>query len=217
MLEFWNRSITQVSSLDGSVGGPGPAGGPNLARNGTLLWGTAPSTFAYAVEDWPCVDFAGPTVASHQFYAGGRLNTWNLVRLTQPNRLHSDCTGVYPDGWTGANDSAYFRFSGPAGWLRIVYSRRDWSGPSDPSPVHFLLGRLVINANHQPILGRLTRQANGTIDSRQTKVEWLRVPAGPFAVHFVVDNKFVPAQLDPTTGDRRLLGAEVSYGFVRRR
>jgi hypothetical protein len=48
-------------------------------------------------------------------------------------------------------------------------------------------------------------------------VEWLRVPAGPFAVHFVVDKKFVPADLDPSTGDRRLLGAEVSYSFVRRR
>ena len=37
MLEFWNRSIVTVGSLDGSVGGPGPAGSPNLAANGTHL------------------------------------------------------------------------------------------------------------------------------------------------------------------------------------
>jgi hypothetical protein len=217
LLEFWNRSIVRVSSLDGTVGGPGPAGGPNLAADGGLTWGDAPSRYDFAVEDWPCVDFAGPTVATHLFHAGGRLRVWKLVRLTQPNRLRAECSGIYPDGWSGAGDSAYFRFGGPAGWLRIVYSRRDWSGRSGPSPVHFLLGSLVIDPNAQPILGHVTRQATSTIDSRQTKVEWLRVPRGRFAVHVVVDRKFVPAEFDRSSGDVRLLGAQVSYRFYRTR
>jgi len=217
LLEFWNRSITRVSSLDGTVGGPGPAGGPNLGHDGTILWGDTPSQYAFAVEDWPCVDLAGTPVATHRFRAGGKLKVWHLVSLTHPNRLRAECTGIYPDGWSGANDSAYFRFAGPAGWLRIVYSRRAWHGKTGPSPVHFLLGKLVINANAEPILGRVTRQANGTIDSEQTKVAWLPVPAGRFAVHVVVDRKFVPAQYEPALGDVRLLGAEVSYRFFRRR
>jgi hypothetical protein len=217
MLEFWNRSITRVSSLDGTVGGPGPAGGPNLVRDGTLLWGETASRYDFAVEDWPCVDLAGKTVAVHSFRAGGQLKLWHLVSLTQPNRLRSECSGVYPDGWTGASDSAYFRFSGPAGWLRITYSRLNASGPTGVSPVHFLLGRLVIDEHHEPILGRVTTQADGTIDSGQTKVQWLRVPAGPFALHFVVDSKFVPADIDPSSTDGRVLGAQVLYGFVRNR
>ena len=215
LLEFWNRSISRVSSLDGTVEGPGPAGGPNLAHRGALLWGTEPSRYEFGVEDWPCVDLAGKTIATHFFRAGGRLRVWHLVDLALPNRLRAECTGIYPDGWTGAGDSAYFRFAGPAGRLRIVYSRRDWSGRTGPSPVHFLLGKLVVNANHEPILGRVTRQVDSTIDSQQTKVESIRVPAGPFAVHVVVDNKFVPHDADPSSTDTRTLGAEVSYSFVR--
>jgi len=217
LLEFWNRSITRVSSLDGTVDGPGPAGGPNLAKDGAILWGSAASQYEFAVEDWPCVDFAGKTVTNHRFRAGGLLKVWRLVQLARPNRLRAECSGIYPDGWSGSSDTAYFRFSGPPGWLRIVYSRRNWNGATGPSPVHFLLGKLVINANEQPILGAVTRQADRTIDSGQTKVEWLRVPAGGFAVHVVVDRKFVPAEFDPASQDARLLGAEVSYRFVRRR
>jgi hypothetical protein len=211
LLEFWNRSIVRVSSLDGTVAGPGPSGGPDLRRNGTLVWGGQSSQYPYAVEDVPCVDFAGAPVASHRFRAGGRLQTWQLVRLTHPNRLRSMCTGVYPDGWTGAGDSAYFRFSGPGGRLRIVYSRRNWSYPSGPSTVTFLVGKLVINDNNQPILGRITEQSEGTIDSGQTKAAWLRVPAGGFAVHVVVAKKFIPQDYNPLDGDKRELGAEVTY------
>lgn len=217
LLEFWNRSIGRVSSLDGSLDGPGPAGGPNLARNGTLFWGDDPqatdSQYDYAVADLPCIEFAGDPLKSHPYAAGGRVRTWELVRLTHPNRLLSDCTGIYPDDWTGSSDSAYFRYSGPAGWLRIVYSRRDWGFASGPSPVHILLGKLVVNSNHQPILGKVSRTINSKIDSTQTKVAWLHVPAGGFAVHVVADKKVVPADYSASSGDRRELGVELTYHF----
>ncbi len=121
------------------------------------------------------------------------------------------CTGVWPDGWSGEHDSAFFRFSGPAGWLRIVYSRRDWGYPSGPTPVKFLLGTLVINANQQPIYGRTITRASSTLDSKQTKVEWLPVPNGGFVLQFNVDRKIVPHAFNPATGDTRALGAEVTY------
>jgi hypothetical protein len=217
LLEFWNRSVARVSSLDGSLDGPGPAGGPNVSADGTLFWGPDPQTSAsgydYGIEDLPCIELAGDPVTSHPYAAGGRVRTWKLVRLTRPNRLLSDCTGIYPDGWTGSSDSAYFRYAGPAGWLRVVYSRRDWGFASGPSPVHILLGKLVINANHQPILGKISTTLDSTIDSTQTKVAWLHVPAGGFAVHVVADKKVVPADYNPSSGDRRELGVELTYHF----
>jgi hypothetical protein len=215
LLEFWNRSIVTVSSLDGSVAGPGPSGGPNLAADGRLAWNRQ---YDYAVQDWPCVDFVGKRLAVHAYSAGGGTRIWHLIGLTKPNRLRSMCTGLYPDGWTGANDGAYFRFSeGKPGWLRVAVSRRDWNGPSDPSPVHLLVGKLVINANHQPVLGRLTNSLDTTIDRRQTKVCWIQTPAARFAAHLVVDKKFVPSEVLPRIGDTRTLGAKTTFTFFRER
>jgi hypothetical protein len=223
MLEFWNRSIERVTSLDGSVQGPGPAGGPNLDRKGTLLWGDGNPTYDYAVEDlcipvlpgesqWPCVDLLGTPAGSHTYTAGGTLRReWRLVRLAHPNRLKAMATGIAADGWTGPSDSAYFRFAGTERWLRVVVSRRAWGGASGPSPVHVILGTLTINSNEQPILSRVTKQVDTSIDSTQTQIVWLRVPAGPFAVHVVVDKKFVPNDYPPHSGDVRQLGAEVEY------
>jgi hypothetical protein len=214
LLEFWNRSITTVSSIDGSVVGPGPAGGPNLTADGKLAWD---QQFAYAVEDWPCVDFAGALRTEHPYSAGGTTRIWRLISLTTPNRLRSMCTGLYADGWSGANDAAYFRFAGgKPGWLHVVVSRRDWDGPSDPSPVHLLVGKLVINANHQPILGRLTETVDTTIDSTQTRDCWIRTPSGRFAAHVVVDRKFVPNDV-LHNGDARTLGAQTSFSYVSER
>src|SRR5205814_858038 len=69
LLEFWNRSITAVSSIDASLKGPGPSGAPNLTAHGKLYWTHDPSnparTFVYGVEDWPCIDLAGRDVAHH--------------------------------------------------------------------------------------------------------------------------------------------------------
>jgi hypothetical protein len=210
LVEFWNRSIVKVSSFDGSVGGPGPSGGPDLTANGTLL---SDRQYPFAVEDWPCVDFAGVQRKAHAYSGGGTTRIWHLVELTQPNRLRSVCSGLYADGWTGANDGAYFRFTGgKPGWLRILVSRRHWNGSSEPSPVHLIVGKLVINANHQPILGRVTKTVNLTIHNTETKVCWIRTPSARFAAHVVVDKKFVPGN-----GDLRSLGAETSFGFFSER
>jgi hypothetical protein len=216
-LEFWNRSITGVSSLDGSLGGPGPAGGPNRLLNGTLYSGSVPSRglwqYDYGVEDLPCVDFAGTTIKEHAYEAGARAHVWRLVALTHPNRLVSDCTGIYADGWSGQNGTTYERFSGPAGWLRITYSRRDWGYKSGPSPVHILLRGMAI-VNKQPAPTKVLGRIDTSIDSTQTKVAWLRIPRGPSIVQVLVTKLFEPAQYIPGSGDRRELGAEISYRFL---
>ena len=223
MLEFWNKSIVSATSLDGTIHGPGPAGSPNVTTAGTLYWTADPADlgrqFDYVVEAEPCIDFAGARVGTHSYLAADHIRVWSLVRLAHPNRLRSECTGISPDGWTGPPGSAYYRFSsGQGGWLRIDISRRDWSGPTPPSPVHVIVGTLGTEYR-QPALGRVTRQINLTVASGQTLSPiWVRAPGARFAVRVVVDDLFVPCQLEPTVShDCRQLGAEVSYRFVRSR
>lgn len=220
-MEFWNRSIERVGSLDGTIQGPGPAGGPNFLADGFAFWTVDPNNpgaqYDYAVEEWPCVDFAGTLVQKHFYSAGGQAGggQWRLVKLTQPNRMRAMCTGVSPDGWTGPGDSGYYRFSqGARGRMEITISRAKWGGASAKSPVRILIGTLKIDANHQPELDRVTAQKTITIDRLETKTVRIETPGPRFAVRVIVDRKFVPNDLDPSNSDRRQLGAQVSYRFV---
>jgi hypothetical protein len=218
LLEFWNRSIVRVSSMDGSLIGPGPSGSPNVKRNGVVYWQNDPNAptpqYAYAVEEAPCVDFAGPPVGSHPYRAGAQTKTWRLIRLAVPNRLQSMCTGIYKDGWSTASDSVYYRFSGPAGWLRVGYSRPE-NYPIPPTPVHVTLGTLKID-DKQPAMARTLERVDASIANLQSKVTWLRVPAGSFAVRVVVAKKFEPDAFDHR-GDRRQLGVQLTYRYFRTR
>ncbi len=219
LLEFWNRSIKRVSSLDGSVLGPGPSGSPNVKLNGVLYWQDDPNAatpeYSYAVEDLPCIEFAGKRVATHLYRAGGRYQTWKLVRLMIPNRFQSVCFGIYADGWTGATDSTYFRFRSAPGWLRITYSRASWGYKSGPTPVQITVHD-VVTQDQEPALGNTVETMQASIDSTQTKVAWIRVPAGTFAVHVAVARKVVPDQWNHA-GDRRQLGVQLGYRFFRTR
>lgn len=222
-LEFLNRSLVRIGSLDGTILGPGPSGAPNIAPDGLTYWvdtlaearaGIGPQ-YDYVVEDYPCVDFAGTYVLTHWHLTGAfsiSRKPWRLVKLARPNRLRAECNGLYPDGWSGANDSGYFRFSGPAqGWLRVVVSRRDWGGPTPPSPVRVLLGKLVIPADREAHLGAVSRRYDLSIASAKTKVVWIPITQSRFAVRVLVAKKFVPHDYDPSNFDTRQLGAEVTY------
>jgi uncharacterized protein (DUF697 family) len=224
LLEFWNRSITAASSLDGTLKGPGPSGAPNLTANGQLYWTHNPAnpgkTFTYAVEDWPCIDFAGAD-SGHHLYRGGfkQLKEWRLIKLTTPNRLNAECIGIYPDTWTGPT-SGYYHFASAAGqWLRVTVSRKDWGGATPPTPVHVLFGHLVAGSDREPKIGKLVKRFNRTIGSGQTKVVWIHVTTkNAFAAVVKVDKTFVPRLIDPHLSDPRVLGAEVTYElFAKRR
>jgi hypothetical protein len=214
-LEFWNRSIVSVSSLDATLNGPGPSGTPNITPQGKLYWTIYPSVpgklYDYAVEDWPCVDFAGTLVGSHEYRGGAdRLSTWRLIKLTKPNRLRATCSGIYADGWSGPNDSTYFRYLPEPGWLRIRISRQSWPG----SPAHIQLASIKA-VHHQPVLGKVLRVLPLEVKSQQPKVVWLRTPARRFGVHVVIDGKFIPRDVDPRLGDPRTLGAQIDYRFFK--
>ncbi|MBV8257385.1 MAG: hypothetical protein JO073_06150 [Actinobacteria bacterium] len=223
LVEFWNRSIVSVGSLDGTVGGPGPAGAPNVLPNGKLYWGLDPKvqtpSYGYAVEDWPCVDFEGATAARHWRLAGGTPHLWKLIRLTQPNRLRSTCSGIYPDGWTGSNDSEYFRFGQGQGWLRVAIARPA-PGNAAPTNVHVLLGSLVNGPDREPVYGRTLVEKSVHLKSGDATTVWIRSPLQRFAARVVVDVKFEPHLVvppsDPSYGDVRQLGVQLHYAVVRK-
>ncbi len=84
LLEFWNRSIVTVNSLDSTLVGPGPSGTPNIAADGRIYWSLTPDdpgrTYDYAVEDWPegvaadPADEAQPAPRGVQRHLRGRLD-----------------------------------------------------------------------------------------------------------------------------------------------
>ena len=63
ILEFWNRSINRVWSLDGSAPGPGPTLTPDLAGVDGRLF-PSPKDEIYAVTD-PGVNVVGKVIATH--------------------------------------------------------------------------------------------------------------------------------------------------------
>jgi hypothetical protein len=213
LLEFWNRSIQTVSSLDGSLKGPGPAGAPNITADGQLYWTHSPADpgrlYDYAVEDWPCVDFAGTHVATHKYRGGATaLRQWRLIQLTKPNRLRSLCTGIYPDGWSGPDDSTYFRFDGKrAGWLRIRLFRQGYA----PTDVDVRVGA-IRTSRREPVQGEVLRHVRVRVPTNVFVTTWIRTPAEPFAVTAVVRNKFSPGN-----GDVRQLGAQTSYRWFAKK
>ena len=218
LLEFWNRSIVTVSSLDDTLKGPGPSGAPNVTAGGQLYTSHDPANpgkvYAYGVEDVPCVDFAGTTVAKHFYTVGTVQKEWRLVQLTKPNYLRSECTGIYPDGWSTGDDSSYFRFrNDTAGWLRIRLSRNTWPA----TPVRVQIG--TIGTEHfEPVLGHVTKTIHAEVESKGTRVLWIHTPATRFTAHVVIDNKFVPREVDPEgSSDPRTLGALIDYRFFKKR
>jgi hypothetical protein len=216
LLEFWNRSVVTVDSLDGSIQGPGPTGAPNITADGRLYWTVNPESpgriYDYAVEDWPCVDLAGTVASTHGYQGPSQtvLKSWRLIQLTKPNRLIASCSGIYADGWTGAGDSAYFHFAAEKqGWLRIRISRQNWPG----SPVHVQFGSIGTQYR-QPVLASVSRDLRFTVKSGKQTVLWLRTPTTRFGARVVVDRKFVPREVDPQrSSDPRVLGAQVDYRF----
>jgi hypothetical protein len=216
LLEFWNRSIVTVNSLDSSLVGPGPSGTPNIAADGRIYWSLTPEdpgrVYDYAVEDWPCVDLAGTVAATHGYQGPSAtgLREWKLIQLTKPNRLRAACSGLYPDGWSGANDSTYFHFTNAKrGWLRIRISRQNW--PKSTGHVQF---GSIKTEFREPAIGGIFRERRFVVPSGRELVVWLRAPAGRFGARVVIDDKFIPRDKNPAgSSDPRVLGAQVDYCF----
>jgi hypothetical protein len=210
LIEFWNRSIDHVWSLDGTAPGPGPTLSPDLAStNGTLS--PAPGT-DYLLAD-SGVDPRGTPL--------GAVGTLRLYRLDGPIRLRGWVTNVGGDGWM-VSDAAYNRFTttGQRPGFAVVDLDRTPFCPekSRGAPVGHVtvsVGTLVVNDNHQPVMGTVLRQREVTLPNCAEKI--VRVPVGPppWRVEVHIDGTFVPAEWTES-GDQRTLGARVGFDYAAR-
>lgn len=210
-LEFWNRSLKQVWSLDGTAPPPGPILTPDLGSSeGELI---PDPGYRYVVAG-PGIDLVGEVVADPEAVP------LRLIRITPPLRLRTAQTGVDGDGWVTCRErpctatAAYSQFSTPGnarGYVQVAISRHGWTGPNAPGKVTVRVGTLVTGGDNQPALGEVT--ATRTLDVK-SGVKWvltIPVPAGPFRVE-VESEVFSPA--DFGASDRRLLGVQPGFLFV---
>jgi hypothetical protein len=204
LLEFWNRSIERVWSVDGTA--PPPTVTPDVETPDGAL------TLDPDVE-W-VVARDGVAVFGERVAESGRGMT--LYRVERPLRLRQVARGIEVDGWMGASAS-YSQFAsdeGQRGFARVVLSRRGACGDVFPtSEAVVRVGPLAIDENNQSTFARVTHEQK--LELRPCAEPTVVARASiPFHVEVTVDPTFVPRELDPTSPDPRSLGAQVSFGFL---
>jgi hypothetical protein len=216
LLEFWNRSLKAVWSLDGTAQGPGPTLTPDMRATDGVLYerNAVKPDFPYVVTDRG-IDVAGRIVARHAHRAGGGFSTWRLYRVSQPLRLSGASTGLYSDGWSGEGPAVYTRYytrGGGAGKLRVSASWERWGGPNKARVV-VRMGELRIGKDKQPHLGRVTAVRSCTLTAHKTCTWTIPTPGPKFRVESTVTPGFRPHELSGSS-DNRLLGAVFDYRFI---
>lgn len=207
-LEFWNRSIEYSMALDGSAPGPGQTATPNLdGLDGTQAPHDLGAEYAVAING---VKIAAPEVAT----VGGMV----LHRLAdKPIRLRETATGVAADGWMGAR-ATYTRYDVAGlgrGFAKVSLSRQGACFPNlEPADALVKVGPVAIDAAKQPSIGRVTTTREAKVPACGVTPLLVPVPNRPWRVEVSIDPTFSPAELDPKLGDRRELGAVVSFEFV---
>jgi hypothetical protein len=208
LLEFWNRSLRNVWSVDGSAPAVGPTLTPNLAAPDGTLVGDPKSDFI--------VPAGGVEVQGTP--SGNPPEGWHVYPLEGPIRLRAAQTGVYSDGWMGGF-AAYNRFDvppGERGLARVTLSRSAWGGTNVPGHVRVRLGSVVVGADGQPAIGQVTDTATDVIDAGEAIPFVLRTPPGPWRAEVSVDPTFVPKELDAGLSETRELGAQVGFSYEAR-
>jgi hypothetical protein len=205
LLEFWNRSIKNVWSLDGSAPGPGPSLSPDLARaDGTLR--PRPPT-PYALTD------NGVLLDGEPILVVPATNL-RLYKLGRTWRLRAYQAGISNDGWMSL-DSAYSRFvAAKHGTLRLTLSRTNFCPAEKAPPVGkavVLVGTVHVNANHQPELAKSARRLVVPVPNCKQVIVPIPVGAPPWRVQVHFDELFRPS--DYGYPDGRQLGAQVNYTY----
>lgn len=207
-VEFWNPNIRWFWGIDGSAPGPGARVTPDLdSPDGTQRPDDLGAAYAVAVNG---VQLAAPEVTS----VGGAV----LYRLDgRPVRLAQTTSGISPDGWMSERAS-YTRYAvgmDERGFVKVSFSRQGACFPNlEPVRVSVRVGPVVVGAGRQPTIGRVTGRASGELGPCQLTPLLVPVPPVAWRVEARVSATFVPNELDPNLGDRRQLGAIVSFEFV---
>lgn len=205
LLEFWNRSLDRVWSLDGSAPGPGPTLSPDLAApDGTL----SPSPGTRWVVAETDVNLAAQKV-------GEPRGALQLYRLDGPLRLESSTSGLYGDGWTGPA-AVYNRYAAPGvsqrGFARVYLTNPFCPATPLRQRVTVRVGPVAVRRN-QPALGAPVQARRTTLVSCG-RAQTILVPASiPFRIELEIE-PFVPATIDERSSDARELGARVDLAFI---
>ena len=204
LTEFWNRSVDNVWTLDGSSPGPGPGLTPDLADvNGHLRYDPGGD---YVLED-NGVKLIGKPVESQ-----GSLT---LLRISHPWRLSETYYLREPDGWIGS-DGGYVYF-GPAkrGTLVVEVSRAGFCNASvKPTPVTVRVGPPALNQQRAAVVRNATSVRHVLVHSCQAVPLAFNVRP-PVAVRVHVGELVRPS--DYGESESRELGVQFSASFKPKR
>jgi hypothetical protein len=213
LLEFWNRSVKHIWSLDGTAPPPGPTLTPDLLQNGKLSHDPG-LPFVVATDR---VDMVGPIVAVRRGLT--------LRRIPQhPWRLHQSSYHVSDDGWiTGTNADplvangtfAYFGPERAPGMLNIVVGRVGFCSHTAPSAhVTLRVGPLVLDEQRAPTVVHATWVKRFVLPNCVSRRFHLTVTP-PIAV--TVQATPTIRLTDYGGSDDRDLGAQVGFSFTPKR
>jgi hypothetical protein len=207
--EFWNRSITQVWSVDGTHPPPGDGVTPDLVSPDGTLWPAPGTQYVLEVNG---VEVSGEEVARQG--DDGPV----LVRIGDTLKLKANRVGITGDGWMGAT-AAYNRFdvSQDGDSYAVVRLSRETFCPEGvelPGLVAVRIGPLGVNEEKEPSLASVTGTETVYVPACGRRPVVLKAPAGPWRIELEAET-FKPSEVDPeNTSDARDLGARVSFDVV---
>jgi hypothetical protein len=213
LMEFWNRSVKHIWSLDGSAPPPGPTLTPDLKNRFGAL--THDPGFTYVVST-DGVNIVGTTVAHRRGLTLRRLDH-------HPWAIQQTLYNVSNDGWIqayDAKDTAFGRFAyfGPErapGTLQMTVGRAGFCPQSAPGThVTVRIGPPALDEQRAPYVARALKVERFLLPNCKSRsISVTATP--PVAVQVSAYPTFVPRQYG--IGDDRHLGAQVSFAFSAKR
>jgi hypothetical protein len=209
LMEFWNRDVKRVWSLDGTAPGPGPTLTPDLHSRRGRLSADAGQPFVLSTDR---VDLVGAVVASRPGLT--------LRRAVHPLALRQASYGISTDGWIqGTSDdpvaSGTYAYFGPetrVGTLHASVGRRGFCATGVTAP-HIVVraGPLELNEQNAPTIVHPSYVRRFVVPNCSARDLTIRIRP-PFAVQVSATPLFHP--IDYNIGDNRYLGAQVGFAFT---
>jgi len=205
LIEFWNRSLKHVDSLDATAPGPGPTLTPGLEKPDGTLRGDDGSRYVLADN--------GVRVIGKVVWRRGDLR---LTRIdAHPWRLQQTIYGRDSGGWIRSDGTlAYFGPETAHGAFRVDVGRTALCAPNAPgTDVTIEVGPVKLDAQNNPIVGRVAHRSTFHLANCQSRTRTFLVRP-PVAAHVHISRLIVPANYG--ISDPRALGAQVGFSFAAR-
>jgi hypothetical protein len=212
LLEFWNRSVKHIWTLDGvSTPGPGPTLTPDLqSADGELRYDPG---LDYVVET-NGVKLIGTVVAS-------RPNLDVVKLASHPWRLQQASFGISDDGWIAAASTdatsadggyAYFGPGTAPGLVTVDVGRPGFCNHSPGTTAVVTIGPVALNEQRAPVVDHpvITRRVH-VADCSHNYVKARVRP--PFAVQIHVSP--LTSGTDYGVPDSRMFGVQPGFTFKR--